>query len=250
MEIKEILSDLEGYKKSFPNEAVTDAITQKEMITPELLRILEQAEKNIHQIETEPDYMAHIYAMFILAQFREKRAYPLIINLFSYPGKTSFDIAGDFICEDLPRVLASVCDGDSTLIKQLVENTDANEYVRFSALKALLVLVVNGKSTRKDVIEYYESLFKGKLERKNSMVWNGLISFSSHLCAQEVYEDIKNAYNEKLIDPFFFSLNDMEEYFSRGWEKNLVMLKDDFHYTYVDDIVNYLKGWHWFTSEL
>ena len=126
---------------------IQEAIAQKEKIVPEFLKILENAEKNIHQIEEQPNYMAHIYAMFLLAQFRKKRAYPLIIDLFSHPGDTSDNIAGDFICEDLPRVLASVCHGDTIPIKQLIENRDADEYVRDAGLRALLILVLYGKKT-------------------------------------------------------------------------------------------------------
>jgi hypothetical protein len=32
------------------------------------------------QIDAEGDYMAHLYAMFLLAQFRETRAYPLVVR--------------------------------------------------------------------------------------------------------------------------------------------------------------------------
>ena len=147
MEIREILAELEYNRGYFPHEAVQEAIRQKDKIIPELLRILENAERNIHQIEEQPAYMAHIYAMFLLAQFREKRAYSLIVDLFSHPGDTSDNIAGDFVTEDLSRVLASVCHGDTTLIKQLIENRDADEYVRDAGLRALLILVLYGKKT-------------------------------------------------------------------------------------------------------
>ena len=243
MEIKEILSELEYNRGYFPYEAVQAAITQKEKIIPELLKILENVEKNIHQIKEQPNYMAHIYAMFLLAQFREKRAYPLIVDIFSHPGDTSGKIGGDFMCEDLARVLASVCHGDTTLIKQLIENRNADEYVRDAGLKALLVLVTNGEATREEVIDYYRSLFRGKLEKEHSMVWNSLASCSSHLCAKELYEDIKKAYEDNLVDPFFIGLEDVDTYQSMEWEENLKSLKEDRHYQLIDDTIGCMEWW-------
>jgi len=243
MEINEVLSELEYNRGYFPYEAVREAITQKEKKVPELLKILENVEKNIHQIEEQPDYMAHIYAMFLLAQFREKRAYPLIVDIFSHPGDTSDKIGGDFVCEDLPQILASVCHGDTTLIKQLIENRDADEYVRDAGLRALLLLVINGEKTREEIIDYYKSLFRGKLEREHSMVWNGLVLCSSYLCAKEVYEDIKKAYEDDLVDPFFINLEDVDEYLSMEWEKNLNRLKKDRHYQFIDDTISCMEWW-------
>jgi len=245
MEIKEILSELEYNRGYFPYEAVREAIERKEKIVPELLKILEDAEKNIHQIEEQPDYMAHIYAMFLLAQFREKRAYPLIVDIFSHSG----DVGGDLVTEDLPRILGSVCHGDTTLIKHLIEDREADEYVRDAGLRTLLVLVVNGEKTREEVVDYYKSLFKGKLEKEPSMVWCGLVSCSSYLCAKELYEDIRRAYEDDLVDPFFISLEDVDEYLSMGWEKNLDRLKKDPHYQLVDDTISCMEWWACFQQK-
>jgi hypothetical protein len=50
------------------------SIRRKDEIIPELIKILEYTEKNIHKIENDPDYVAHMFAMSLLAKFREKRA--------------------------------------------------------------------------------------------------------------------------------------------------------------------------------
>jgi hypothetical protein len=34
------------------------------------------------------------YAMYLLAQFRECQAYPLLVQVFSQPGEIPFDLAG------------------------------------------------------------------------------------------------------------------------------------------------------------
>lgn len=52
-------------------------IAQRKAITPELLRILEEDAANLVEIATKVNYMADVYARYLLAQFRETRAYPL-----------------------------------------------------------------------------------------------------------------------------------------------------------------------------
>lgn len=82
MGIQDILKQLEVNEGTFPREAVIEAIEQREAITPKLIRILEEAHRDIEDLAESSDYFAHIYAMFLLAQFREPRAYPLIVQFF------------------------------------------------------------------------------------------------------------------------------------------------------------------------
>ncbi len=106
METVEILHQLERSTGKFARTAVEAAVAQREEITPELLRILEDAVDRAAQIDAEGDYMAHLYAMFLLAQFRETRAYPLLLRFASLPGDLLDSLCGDFITEGLGQVLA------------------------------------------------------------------------------------------------------------------------------------------------
>lgn len=181
MKVQEILKELEFYTGTFPRKAIQEAIASRERITPGLLRIIEEAKQNVQQLVHEETYMAHIYALYLLAQFREKRAYPLIVDFFSIPGEITLDLTGDLVTEDLGRILASVSGGDTSLMKLLVENESANEYVRNAALEGLLTLVACGERSREEIMAYYQSLFRGKLARRDSYVWNGLVSCSGSI---------------------------------------------------------------------
>ena len=76
MDVQEILQQFATNTGTFPREAVAQAIAQREAITPELLRVLVEAQHNIEHL-IESDSMAHIYAMYLLAQFREPAQRPL-----------------------------------------------------------------------------------------------------------------------------------------------------------------------------
>jgi Protein of unknown function (DUF1186) len=129
MDTAEILHQFERATGKFARAAVEAAVAQREEITPELLRILEDAVERAPQLDAEGDYMAHLYAMFLLAQFRETRAYPLVVLFASLPGDLLDSLCGDFITEDLGQVLASVCGGELAGIQSLIENEAADQWI-------------------------------------------------------------------------------------------------------------------------
>jgi Protein of unknown function (DUF1186) len=122
MEIFEILRQLERFKGRFPRAAVKAAVARREEIAPELLRILDDTVNRAAELDAEGDYQAHLYALFLLAQFRETRAYPLVVRFASLPGDLLYSLCGDFITEGLERILASLCGGELAGIQSLIES--------------------------------------------------------------------------------------------------------------------------------
>jgi len=242
MEIQEIFNALQLNTGQFPRKAVEEAVANQAAITPGLLAILEWAEQNVQEIADQPQYMAHIYALFLLAQFREKRAYALIAKFFSIPGEITLDITGDVVTEDLARILASVSYGATSVMEALVENEDINEYVRNAALRGMLTLVACGAIPREDLIAYCQSLFHGKLAREPSHIWNGLAAVSTDLYPDELFEDLKKAYEDGLIDPFFMRFKDVQQDMELGKETVLARLRSSRKYTLIEDSIQEMEG--------
>jgi len=109
---------------------------------------------------------------FSWAQFRETRAYPLG-GAFraSLPSDLADSLCGDFLTEDLGRVLASVCGGELEGIQSVIENEDTNQWARVRRWASLVTLVAAGQKSRDEIVSYFASLFRGKLARKWSHVW-------------------------------------------------------------------------------
>src|SRR5712692_7661930 len=144
MEIPEILRQFERATGRFARAAVEAAVARREEVVPELLRIMDETVARAAELDAEGDYMAHLYAMFLLAQFRETRAYPLVVRFALLPGDLLDSLCGDFITEDLGQILASVCGGELAGIQSLIENEGADEWVRGAALSGLVTLVATG----------------------------------------------------------------------------------------------------------
>ena len=127
MEVTDILAKLAAHTGSFPRKAINAAVEKREEITPELLRILGEAyswELDYDENEKESLNKSFLcqYALFLLAQFRETRAYTLVIRLAHLPERKLDDLISDTITEYLDRILASVCGGDTSLIEDLIED--------------------------------------------------------------------------------------------------------------------------------
>jgi hypothetical protein len=213
MELTEVLKSLERNTGVFPRKAVEAAMEMRDEITPRLLHILEDTVERAEEIVREDEdgaYFAHLYSMYLLAQFRETRAYPLVVRFARIEKDLLEALAGEFVTEDLSRVLASVCSGDTRLIEELIEDPDVDEYVRSAALRSLLVLVAESGKSRDEVMAYFKSLFEGRLERSYSHAWNSLVACAVRLHPGEVSDHITMAFEEGLVDPGFISPRNVE----------------------------------------
>ena len=210
MTIPEILKALGPYTGRFPRQAMQAAIEQREAITPELLRVVEAVAENPEHYSRREGHMLHLFALYLLAQFQEKRAYPSVVKMFSAPGETPFELAGDTVTERLNRIFASVYDGNPAPLQDLVENEAANEYVRNAAIDAFVVLAHTDQMTREAVVAYFTSLFHGKPKRSYSHTWDGLAIAVADLPAPELLDYVRQAYAEGLVSPGFVRLEGIE----------------------------------------
>ena len=248
MDVEQILEELRYTRddRRFPRKALEHAIAAREEITPHLLSALEETRNRNREFAEESGYMAHLYAMFLLAQFREPCAYPLMVDLFSLPIDVLDRLVGDVITEDLGRLLASVCGTDTTLIAGMIENEDLDEYVRGSAMSALLSLVAVETLTREEVIGYFKELFRDKLARRASQIWNDLVSASAKLSAVELSRDIELAYRHGLVWPGYISPENVGRNFARGPEDVVARLARDPHLLPITDAIGAMEWWSCF----
>lgn len=246
--MNELLKQIEYNNGDFPELQLKEIINRKEEFIPELIEILANAKENYEEILEKPNYFAHIYATFLLAQFKEVRSFRPIIDLISLPNEIPDDIFGDFLTEDLHKILASVCGGDTQSIKKLVEDSNVNEYVRCAAIKSFIVLLGEGVISQSEVIEYYKSLFKEKLEREFSQVWNELIYDSCEAGPSELYEFIKKAYADGLVDEECISLEEVDGAIKIHDSEKFSNLTNE-GYAFVVDTIEELACWTCFKKE-
>lgn len=240
MELKTIKSQLTYYTGKFPKEAVRAAIQQPDLINPDLLTSLEKVADD-PDILSNSNYMLPTYAFYLLAQFQEERAYPLIVKIFSYPGEFILDATGDFVTEDLGRVLASVCGDDITPIKNMIEDESLNEYVRSAGLSAIVVLVAENKIKREEAIAYFTTLFRGRFKKEENEVWSSLVYSCCDLGPDELIFDIKQAFSENLVDSQVIGFDEVQKHVSKKPE--YIISKHPRRFSFIGNAIDEMSWW-------
>jgi Protein of unknown function (DUF1186) len=241
MELAHILEELAYDMGELPREAIENAVAKKSQITPHLIKILQDAIERIDEVIEDDNYQGHLYAMYLLAQFREEQAYPYIIKLFSFPEEIPHAIAGDMLTEDLCRILASVCGQNIEPLYTLIESPIINEYVRAACQTALVILVGCGRIQRTIVLDYFKSLFETKLIRIPSFVWGNLIACCCTLYPQELFSHIQKAFEDNLVDTAFICLDDVTAIMSEDKQSCLFNLFQNTEL--IDDAVSEMEKW-------
>ena len=207
MEINEIVEKLKYYTEDLPKEALKEAIKHKEEITPKLLEMLEYTKNNLEKIYYEEDeFFGYIYAIFLLAEFKETKAFPYLIDLINRDEDENEDIVdyiiGDDYPEYLPRLLASTYNGDDKALFDIIENNALNEFVRSSVLQTFAILYLNGIKDRNFIVSYFKKLLDDKKEEDNSYLYEEILVETEHLRLIEL---------DGIIDKVFYLIDTKEE---------------------------------------
>ena len=247
--VEQILTQLNTDNISFlPREALEQAILQQDAITPALLTIIENVVKDPQSIDGTP---AFTYALYLLAQFREKRAYPPIVKYFGELGldNEALDPTGDIVTEDLKSILASVCNGDLGLIKQLIEDQNVNIFVRSAALSSLVILYNNNQLSRKDLVNYIETHIDRCLEEQDDPCFVAcLVSVSCAIHPEELYEKLITCFDRNLIDKQMINESDLDRWMQMDKEKVIVELKENRKWQFINDVISEIEWWACFKN--
>ena len=243
--VEQIITQLNADDSLLPREALEQAILQQEAITPVLLEIIEDVVAYPLSIDDTP---AFTYALYLLAQFREKRAYPLIVKYFGELGleDDALDPTGDIVTEDLNSMLASVCHGDLSLIKRLIEDPQVNEYVRSAALGSLVILYNTDQISRADLISYVETLFD---QDEDTFFVTSLVSLACSIHPKELYGVSVKYFDQELVEEFVVDRKYLDERMQMDIEKVLVELKGNRQYQLINDAISGMDWWSCFSPE-
>ena len=246
MNADQILTQLQRNEGHFAKDAVLDAVAHRDGVIPALLSVLRDVANNPEPYASDSRSMILIYAMYLLALFRESLAYPILVQIFSLPGEMPFDLVGDTVTEGLARILASVSNGDISGMTSLIENEQANPYVRSAAIDGLLTLVASGERSRDEIVAYFHHLFQ-TLERKPSETWEGLACSSTDIWPGELMDDLCSAWKDGLISSVVIGWDEIEAWHARGKEACMRYVKEK--HRLVTDVVKEMAWWACFEKD-
>jgi hypothetical protein len=236
----QVLIELGKDRTTHPLEALESADAHRGVLVQPLLRLLERCVTDPDSA-SEADAQLFCYALYLMAKWREARAYQLVIRWLSLPDATSTRLSGDVSTQDGARILAAVCDGDLEPIKRLVLNRDADEFSRGVAVTALALLAVWAEVPRDIILDYFAWLAREGLERQTGYVWGALAAESADIEALAVFPDLLRAYDEGFIDPQVIGRSELDEVEASPRGDHLERLKD--RHPPIDDVAKATSWW-------
>jgi hypothetical protein len=196
--LDEILTQLECATGDVPREALRAAANHGAEIVAPLIASIERATREGAQLSD--DYTLHLFAMYVLAQRRERSAYRAVVQMCRLSEHDLDELIGDIVTEGLPQILASVALGDISLLQELFEDESVSEWVRSSALLAIATSAVEGAISQEQFVGYFEQLWRGgRIARRACMVWDEMACVAADLGLKEFLADIEIAFDQGLI---------------------------------------------------
>ena len=221
----ELREQIEYFSQPFPEAAIAFADAHREEVTPYLVESIARLADHPEE-GANPDYVLHLYAMHMLAAWRETAAYAPLVRLGHHSEEVVDQLLGDTVTESYGRCLASVCNGDLGLLRGLVEDPAAAHWARHAALDAIMVRVFEGGSSREELIAYLmrlgdaEATLLRQPERKFKAfeLLDSVVSVATDLGAVEMLERIQGWFADELPDPTIADLSWVEAHISRPFE--------------------------------
>ncbi|EHL31560.1 DUF1186 domain-containing protein [Legionella drancourtii] len=224
------------------------------LVTPHLLNILEKTLESLNK-ESIKSRSAHVIAIYLLALFREQKAYPLIIELLNkMPNSFEHSLFNDEI-EDMPNILASTFNGNIELIYKLIENIKAFEFARIAAIDSLVALWHTKQISRESVIAYFGNLLTNNFNKnKDTKLQPWIIHSALRLYPEEIISSIRLAFyflgedlywsNDTLILP-----NEFETAMKKGKEYVFKTYLDKDNPHIITCLAEEFKDWCWFAPK-
>ena len=242
----EILAELSADRSVQPHEALESADAHRDALVDPLLSAIERGLADPTGA-SQAEAALFSYALYLLAKWREPRAYPYVVRWLSLRDEGPFDIAGDVVTQEGGRILAAVFDGDLEPIQALVLNRATNEYGRGAAVNALAILATWIEVPRELVVNHFLWLAREGLEREPSHVWNGLAADCADIEALSVFPELRRAYDEGLIERQFMDSSELDEVEAAPRGRLLEQMRE--RHPPIDDVAEAIAWWGDFAKE-
>ena len=144
---------LEHLTNPLPLAELQLADTRRDEIAPLLIAELDALANDPSPAQAD-GYVLHLYAMLLLARWRDSRAYRPLAELGHLDESRVDTVFGQLVHDSYGRALASTCDGDLTPLTRLADDDAASTWARAAALEAMTLAALEGHCSRGPVIDF------------------------------------------------------------------------------------------------
>lgn len=213
-DLEQIIAQLDAAGKKLPEQAIRDARQRRDEIVPRLIETIRIAAEQT-RAGNPPEGQAHFFALFLLTEFRVKQALPVILEAICLPDDLREKLFGDAVYH-LERVLAVLADDQTEVMESLLSNRELSDNVRWGAATAYCYLVRDGRMDREDAVQRLRQHLRAAIDHQEYGLAGPLVQTLSCLYPVEALEEIREAYQQDLVDTFLIGWEEVEEEIERG----------------------------------
>jgi len=244
---------LEYFSTPFPRAALAFAEENKDEVAPYLIQVLEDTAKN-PEITEDGEYMLHMYAMHLLASWRITKAYEPMLAIGGFSDEIIESMMGDVVTETYGRCLASVCDGNVSLLKQRFVDENTSIWSRTAALIAWQVRVIAGENDRAELIDFLSTQGENIARQRqdadegDAVLLETIVDVATALCATEMAEQVNRWFADNLLDLQMSDQDWFNEHIRQDYNASRA-LELEHGKSYIQDVEKEMGWWSGFQDE-
>jgi hypothetical protein len=206
-----LIAALSAPQTGVPHALLQQALEQRAAVTEPLLQALTAWTDKTEQAGSQwddGDWLSD-FALYLLAQFREPRAFPLYLRLCRLPEDQNDLWLGDVLTHDMPAFLASTCAGNVVALQDLMLDPGVYEWSRWAATSALVTLAVQGEMPVERLVDWLLQVADTQQRGIGNIFWSMAASAQYDLAEPALMPMLERAYAEDLVDVSMVGLPDL-----------------------------------------
>lgn len=237
--IQKAIEEITYTTKRFPKEPFAVIQAHAEEAIPYLRKAIEKA--IVEKGDLEKEYQLHFYALFLLAEFRDTKAFELIVELASLPEEVLDCLIGDTVTEGLANILYSTYNGNLELLKKSIWNPKIDDFARSAMLKVIGQLYLDGDLGKDELQEFLNEIIYSE-EEIGEYIYTELITIICHCHFVEMLPQIRLLFQQERIDETVHGAYDSCVDWMFSYREEGLCSK-------IDTAADCLKGWAMFEKD-
>jgi uncharacterized protein len=247
VDIQTVIQDFVTCGHKLPKASMQWSLDHWDECGPHFLALLERFIRGEDRSREAVDTL--LFALHLMGQKRERYAFGPLCALAADVNLFEELLGDDGATESLPRLLVSTFDGRIELLKALIEDATADEFVRHSALNALAYLTYRGDIAPQATRDYLRWLHHAMQPREENYAFAGIVDAIANLGFVEDRPIVRDLLAKGLVADDIIEMRHFDEKIKKVLadpERRAGFISDSVEpYT---DVIAEMATWHWFTE--
>jgi hypothetical protein len=247
MTIDDVIENFSSAGNDLPEASMRWALDNWDAALPRFLALLEAYADGVERSDEAADAM--LFIIHLIGEKGEAAAFPALCRLLKATDASEAAL-GDAITDGLNRILISAYNGDAARLQDLIEQHDADQFVRAAALEAMAHLAAHGALGRDAMRSYMLRLFEDMQPRGESFLWSAWALMAANLGYADFASRVEELLQRGFIDETDMNLHDFNEQLGR----TLADPRREAGFAFdriapFEDAIGTLSGWYGFSEQ-